>query len=80
MGTFITSVAGVVLYSIIPAHGGPPASPDWLLGSLFGAGGFVGISLGARLQKFVPQKFIRLLLGVMILFIAASYILQFLFS
>lgn len=43
------------------------------------AGGFVGIYLGARLQKFVPQKFIRLLLGVMILFIAMSYITQFLF-
>ena len=40
-------------------------------------GGFVGIYLGARLQKFVPQKFIKLLLGMMIVFLALKYILQF---
>ena len=77
MGTFITSVAGVVFYSVAPMHGGLSASPDWLLGSLFGAGGFIGIYLGARFQKYVPQKLIRLLLGAIIMFIAAGYIIQY---
>ena len=77
MGTFITSVAGVVFYSVAPIHGGLSTSPDWLLGSLFGAGGFIGIYLGARFQKFVPQKFIRVLLGLIIVFIAANYIIQY---
>lgn len=77
MGTLITSVAGVFFYSIIPAKAGMATSPDWLLGFLFGAGGFVGIYLGARFQKFVPQKAIKLMLGSIIVFLAIRYISQF---
>jgi uncharacterized protein len=77
MGTLITSVAGVIFYSIIPAKSGMVTSPDWLLGFLFGIGGFVGIYLGARFQKFVPQKAIKLMLGVIIVFLAVKYISQF---
>jgi hypothetical protein len=77
MGTLITSVAGVLFYSIIPAKAGMATSPDWLLGFLFGAGGFVGIYLGARFQKFVPQKAIKLMLGTIIVFLAIKYISQY---
>ncbi len=77
MGTFLTSIAGVILYSIMPAKQGLSTSPDWLLGFLFGAGGFAGMYLGARFQKFMPQKFIKLMLGTIILFLAVKYILQF---
>jgi uncharacterized membrane protein YfcA len=77
MGTFLTSIAGVFFYSVIPAKAGMVTSPDWLLGFLFGAGGFAGMYLGARSQKFVPQKFIKLMLGVIIVFLALKYISQF---
>ncbi len=77
MGTLITSVAGVIFYAVIPAKGGIVTSPDWLLGFLFGIGGFVGIYLGARCQKFVPQKVIKLILGTIIIFLAIRYISQF---
>jgi uncharacterized membrane protein YfcA len=77
MGTLITSVAGVVFYSIIPAKAGMATSPDWMLGFLFGAGGFIGIYLGARFQKFVPQKAIKLMLGTIIVFLAIRYISQY---
>ena len=77
MGTLITSVAGVIFYSIIPAKSGMVTSPDWLLGFLFGIGGFVGIYLGARFQKFVPQRVIKLMLGVIIVFLAVKYISQY---
>ncbi|MFZ3135876.1 MAG: sulfite exporter TauE/SafE family protein [Thermodesulfovibrionales bacterium] len=77
MGTLITSVAGVFFYSIIPAKVGMSTSPDWLLGFLFGIGGFVGIYLGARFQKFVPQKAIKLMLGTIIIFLAIRYISQY---
>jgi uncharacterized membrane protein YfcA len=77
MGTLITSVAGVVFYSIIPAKAGMATSPDWLLGFLFGIGGFVGIYLGARFQKFVPQKAIKLMLGTIIVLLAIRYISQY---
>jgi hypothetical protein len=77
MGTFLTSVLGVIFYSVIPAKAGMVTSPDWLLGFLFGAGGFIGIYLGARFQKFVPQKFIKLMLGTIIIVLALRYISQF---
>jgi len=77
MGTFITSIAGVIFYSLIPVKGGIETSPDWLLGFLFGIGGTVGIYLGARFQKFVPQRFIKLIIGGLIMFIALRYIIQY---
>jgi uncharacterized membrane protein YfcA len=77
MGTFLTSIAGVLFYSVIPVKAGISTAPDWPLGFLFGVGGFIGIYCGARLQKYVPQKFIKLLLCVLILFLAVSYIQQY---
>ena len=79
LGTFLTSIVGVIFYSVLPAANGVPTSPDWILGFLFGAGGFAGMYLGARLQKFIPQKFIKLLLGVMITALALRYITQYFF-
>jgi uncharacterized protein len=80
MGTFLTSIAGILFYSIMPAREGLPTSPDWLLGFLFGIGGFAGMYLGARFQKFVPQKFLKLMLGVLIVYVALMYIIQFFIS
>ena len=76
MGTFLTSIAGVFFYTFVPLNG-MTASPDWLLGLLFGAGGFCGIYLGACCQKFVPQKLIKMVLGISILSVALKYIIQY---
>jgi len=76
-GTFLTSIAGVVFYSILPSADGILVSPDWELGFLFGVGGFVGMYIGARLQKFIPQKYIKVMLGVMIISLALRYITQY---
>jgi len=77
LGTFLTSIVGVFFYSVLPAANGVSTAPDWALGFLFGAGGFAGMYIGARLQKFVPQKAIKLMLGAMIVLLALGYIVQF---
>ena len=77
MGTFLTSIAGVCFYSFIPSASGLSTRPDWLLGFLFGLGGFAGMYCGARLQKFVPQKLIKLMLGLTISILAVRYVLEF---
>jgi uncharacterized protein len=77
LGTFLTSIAGVFFYSIMSAKPGLSTSPDWLLGILFGLGGFLGMYCGARLQKFMPQGFIKIILGLMLTFLAAWYFLAF---
>jgi uncharacterized membrane protein YfcA len=77
MGTFITSVAGALFFSLIPATGGISAMPDWPLGILFGLGGFIGMYLGARAQKFVPQKAIKIIVTSVIVFLSVKYIVQY---
>ncbi len=77
LGTFLTSIVGVFFYSVLPAASGISTAPDWALGFLFGLGGFAGMYIGARLQKYMPQKFIKLILGVMLVSLALKYIFQF---
>jgi uncharacterized membrane protein YfcA len=78
MGTFVTSVAGVIFYqAIAPFYPAVSVSPDWLLGILFGVGGMAGMYLGARCQKFVPAKVIKCMLGGIILFTATRYVVAF---
>ena len=77
LGTFVSSLAGVTFYSLIPING-MVAAPDWLLGILFGAGGLTGMYLGARVQKYVPGRWIKLMLGIVIITVASKYILRFL--
>jgi len=78
MGTFVTSVAGVVFYQAIsPFYPHLSVAPDWMLGILFGVGGMAGMYLGARCQKFVPAKAIKWMLAGIIIFTASKYILEF---
>ena len=77
LGTFVSSLAGVTFYSLIPIDGAV-AAPDWLLGILFGVGGLLGMYLGARVQKHVPVRWIKLMLGGVIIIVACKYILRFL--
>ncbi len=75
-GTMVTSVAGIVFYSLVPLNG-VTAPPDWALGILFGLGGLAGMYLGARVQKKMPEKVIKGMLAGVILGVAGRYILQF---
>lgn len=70
-GTCITSVFGVIIFTL----GGH--QPDWLLGLLLGIGGAFGLSLGARIQKYMPQKLIRIIIMGAVLFISCNYIISF---
>jgi uncharacterized protein len=75
MGTFVTSIAGVIFYqAIAPFYPDLSIAPDWLLGILFGLGGMCGMYLGARCQKYVPAKVIKWMLGGIITFTALKYI------
>ncbi len=78
MGTFITSVAGVIFYQLLSlVYTETSVSPDWLLGFLLGSGGFAGIYLGARCQKYVPARMIKLVLCICVMGVAAKYLVGF---
>jgi len=70
-GTCITSIVGVIIFTL----GGH--QPDWLLGLLFGIGGALGLFFGARLQKYMPQKLIRIIITAGVLFIGYNYVTSF---
>jgi uncharacterized membrane protein YfcA len=75
MGTFVTSIAGVVVYQILSFfYTTVSVSPDWSLGFLFGIGGFCGMYLGARCQKYVPSYLIKCILCICVLFVAGGYV------
>lgn len=75
MGTFITSIAGVAFYEYFSLlYTDISVGPDWMLGGLLGVGGFCGMYLGARSQKFVPAGVIKGILCGCVLFVSAKYI------
>lgn len=78
MGTCVTSVAGVIFYqAIAPWYPHLSVAPDWMLGVLFGLGGMAGMYLGARCQRFVPSRFIKAGLVLVLLGTAVKYVLEF---
>ena len=76
LGTFTSSVAGVAFYCLIPING-TVAPPDWLLGFLFGVGGLLGMYFGAKMQRYISEKWIKFVLGLIVFIIASRYILRF---
>lgn len=70
-GTCLTSIVGVIIFTL----GGH--QPDWLLGFCLGIGGAFGLSFGARLQKYMPVRLIRMILTTSVLFISFKYITSF---
>jgi uncharacterized membrane protein YfcA len=75
--TGVTSVVAVGVYQVLALfHPTQSVAPDWPLGLLFGAGGVVGMYLGARCQKYVPSRAIKWMLSAVILFIAGRYLLD----
>ena len=81
MGTCVTSVGGVIFYEFFGPYVALPGQsvrPDWLLGFLFGIGGFVGMYLGARTQKYVPGAIIRPVLAIVISAVGLRYVIGYL--
>ncbi len=77
-GTFITSLAGVAFYqAIAPSYPHLAVAPDWPLGLLFGLGGAAGMYCGARAQKHVPAKAIKVMLAAVIVVVGGRYVLGF---
>lgn len=77
MGTFVTSAVGVAFFQLLSTTAlatTQQIAPDYRLGLLFGAGGAVGIYLGARAQRFFPAKIIKFILAIALLYTAGRYI------
>jgi uncharacterized protein len=72
--TFVTSLAGVVTFTILSLHEQGAVAPDWPTGIALGIGGLTGAYVGARLQSRMPELLIRRLVGVLVVAIGARYL------
>lgn len=81
MGTLVTSVVGVLFFQFVGpllVTGDTAATPDWLLGALFGVGGLAGMYCGARVQRHVPATAIKILLCLVLVTVAVRYLVSYL--
>ena len=72
--TFVTSVAGVVTFTILAVRQHGSGAPDWPTGIALGVGGLAGAYAGARIQSRIPDTVIRRLVGVLVAAIAVRYL------
>ena len=74
VSTFVTSVAGVITFTILSVHADTAIAPDWPTGIALGVGGLTGAYLGARLQSRLPEVAVRRIVGVLVVAIGARYL------
>ena len=72
--TFVTSVGGVITFTLLSLNQHAPVAPSWPTGIALGIGGLAGGYLGARIQSRLPDVLIRRLVGVLVMAIGARYL------
>lgn len=80
--TCIISGFGVLFYTLagrLPSLSHLAVAPDWKLGLLLAVGGAAGIYCGARVQKHMPARLIKLILTLVIVIVSFRYIWNFFF-
>ena len=70
----MTSVAGVITFTVLSLHEPGAVAPDWPTGIALGVGGLAGGYTGARLQSRLPDALIRRLVGILVIAIGARYL------
>ena len=72
--TFVTSVAGVITFTILSVRAHGSVAPDWPTGVALGLGGLAGAYTGARIQRHLPDILIRRVMGLLVVAIGARYL------
>ena len=72
--TFVTSVAGVITFTILSGQEPGSVAPNWPTGIALGIGGLAGAYTGARLQSRLPDVLIRRLIGILVIAIGALFL------
>ena len=72
--TFVTSLGGVVTFSILSVHHHGSIAPDWPTGIALGIGGLAGGYVGARMQPRMPETIIRRLLALVVVAIGIRFL------
>lgn len=72
--TFVTSVAGVITFTVLSVHHPGAVAPDWPTGIALGVGGLAGAYAGARVQSRLPDALIRRMIAIAVVLIGGRYL------
>ena len=72
--TFVTSLGGVVTFSLLSINHHGSIAPNWPTGIALGIGGLAGGYVGARLHARMPETIIRRLLALVVVAIGIRYL------
>jgi hypothetical protein len=73
--TFVTSVAGVITFTVLAINAHVHAAPDWPTGIALGIGGLAGAYTGARIQSRLPELLIRRVMAALVVAIGIRYLI-----
>ena len=74
----VLSAVGLFTYNIIlPAFGSPAIAPEWSWGFFAAAGGIFGSWAASKTQMFVPEHFLKLMLGGVTGIVGTLYVTNF---
>ena len=74
----VLSAVGLFTYNfILPAFGSAPIAPEWAWGFFAAAGGIFGSWAASKTQMFVPEHFLKLMLGGVTGIVGTLYIINF---
>ena len=72
--TFLTSLAGVVTFTVLSLRQHGSVAPNWPTGIALGAGGLAGGYVGARIHARMPEAIIRRLLALVVMAIGIRFL------
>ena len=72
--TFLTSIVGVVTYAVLSLRHSGSIAPDWTVGIAIGLGGLAGGYVGTGLQSRVPERLLKVTLGIVAMALGVRYI------
>ena len=74
----VLSAVGLLTYNfILPAFGSAPIAPEWAWGFFAAAGGIFGSWAASKTQMYVPEHFLKLMLGGVTGIVGALYVVDF---
>ncbi len=74
----VLSAVGLFTYNVIlPAFGSAPIAPEWAWGFFAAAGGIFGSWAASKTQMYVPEHFLKLMLGGVTGIVGTLYVIDF---
>ena len=74
----VLSAVGLLTYNfILPAFGSAPIAPEWAWGFFAAAGGIFGSWAASKTQMYVPEHFLKLMLGGVTGTVGTLYVIDF---